>query len=47
VKANELRKKLSALLEHYALPRMFRNTDNIPLTANGKYDLAAIRQFFK
>jgi acyl-coenzyme A synthetase/AMP-(fatty) acid ligase len=45
--ANELRKNLSTLLEPYALPRQFKNTDNIPMTANGKYDLAAIKQFFK
>ncbi len=46
IEANELRTNLSRLLEPYALPRLVKNTDNIPLTANGKYDLAAIKQFF-
>ncbi len=46
IRPGELRQDLAALLESYAMPRLLRTTEKIPLTANGKYDTAAIRQFF-
>ncbi len=37
-----LRKSLAASLEFYALPRLLKTIDRIPLQANGKYDRDAI-----
>ncbi len=37
-----LRKSLAASLEFYALPRLLKTINRIPLLANGKYDRDAI-----
>jgi len=39
----EIMNGLQSVLEPYAFPRILRGTQKIPLTAAGKYDLAAIR----
>jgi acyl-CoA synthetase (AMP-forming)/AMP-acid ligase II len=39
----EIMTGLQSVLEPYAFPRVLRGTQKIPLTAAGKYDLAAIR----
>lgn len=39
-----IRKKLAEALEPYALPRRLKKVDRLPMTANGKYDWAAIVQ---
>ena len=39
---NSLRHELSRHLEPYALPRIIKVVDHIPVRANGKYDREAI-----
>jgi acyl-coenzyme A synthetase/AMP-(fatty) acid ligase len=46
IKLKDLRKNIAGQLEPYARPRLIKKTDVLPLTANGKYDLAAIQQLF-
>jgi acyl-coenzyme A synthetase/AMP-(fatty) acid ligase len=46
VNLKELRKNIAGQLEPYAQPRLIKKAAAFPLTANGKYDLAAIRQLF-
>jgi hypothetical protein len=44
---NLLRQTLADSLEFYALPRVLKTIDRIPLQENGKYDRAAIIQFLE
>lgn len=46
VDIEQIRKTLASSLESYALPRLIKTTNRIPLTANGKYDRETIIQLF-
>jgi len=47
INIKELRAKIASQLEPYAHPRFLKKTARFPLTASGKYDLAAIKQLFE
>ena len=42
-----IRRSLAARFEAYALPRSMKAIDRLPMTANGKYDRAAIARLFQ
>ena len=46
VDIDQIRNRLSNSLESYALPRLIKAINQIPLKENGKYDLDAINQLF-
>ncbi|MNN48644.1 Plipastatin synthase subunit D [compost metagenome] len=44
---DEIREELRHSMEYFKIPDMIEKVEKMPLSANGKYDLKALRQYVK